>query len=129
MSTIGIFIAVLALGIAVMALWMIGSLGEKIKAESSENLDRYKVQTDIGFQETDSRLFQSDNRIKELSKQINVVEARLQNLANQPDVAADKISTLEEDVAELRLHLHSLEQGLPQNLRVRRSSQPPSAAH
>ena len=51
-----------------------------------------------------------------------MVESKLRGLASQPGVSSEKISSLEENVADRRRHLQLLEQGLPQNLRTRRPS-------
>jgi peptidoglycan hydrolase CwlO-like protein len=123
MVTIVFGIALFSLAIGVTALWMIGSLGERLKRETADNIDHHKIQTDLTFRETGDRINQSDTRIDQLSAQIGLVESKLRDLASQPGVSGEKISSLEDDVADLRRHLQSLEQGLPQNLRARRPSQ------
>ena len=59
-------IALFSLAIGVTALWMIGSLGERLKRETADNIDHHKLQTDISFQETGDKISHSDTRIDQL---------------------------------------------------------------
>jgi hypothetical protein len=59
-------IAFFSLAIGVTALWMIGSLGQRLKRETADNIDHHKLQTDISFQETGDKISHSDTRIDQL---------------------------------------------------------------
>jgi hypothetical protein len=59
-------IVLFSLAIGMTALWMIGSLGQRLKRETADNIDHHKLQTDISFQETGDKISHSDTRIDQI---------------------------------------------------------------